>query len=202
MCSPSGVCLFLSLLAAADEPRSEHAFGWYLGVPTRRGTCGSTHRRHAGRLVPCPVTCRGQTTSGRGFVVSFAVPDAMRGQRIKLHFGGVKYNSRVYVNGQHVGGCFGGYEAFDVDVTSAVRFDGPNELAVGCHDWTGVFTPERVAFPAQRHVGCAPRRTAGQDPLADRRPVRSVRDLGRGDAAGSSGGLCPGCVRQAVGAPA
>lgn len=77
----------------------------------------------------------------------FSVPAEMRGQRIKLHFGGVKFNSRVYVNGKHVGGCFGGYEPFEVDVTDAVRFDGPNELAVGCHDWTGVFTPGRVRFP-------------------------------------------------------
>ena len=71
----------------------------------------------------------------------------MRGQRIQIHFGGVKFHSRVYVNGKHVGGCFGGYEPFDVDVTDAVRFDGPNELVVGCHDWTGVFSPGRVEFP-------------------------------------------------------
>ena len=79
---------------------------------------------------------------------SFTIPSAMRGQRIKLHFGGVKYNSRIYVNGQHVGGCFGGYEAFDIDVTSAVQLDQPNTLVVGCHDWTGVFAPGRVKFPA------------------------------------------------------
>lgn len=78
---------------------------------------------------------------------SFAVPGEMRGQRIKIYFGGVKFNSRVFVNGKHVGGCFGGHEPFEVDVTDAVRFDGPNELAVGCHDWTGVFTPGKVGFP-------------------------------------------------------
>ncbi len=78
---------------------------------------------------------------------SFAVPAEMRGQRIKIHFSGVKFNSRIYVNGKHVGGCFGGHEPFEVDVTEAVRFDGANELAVGCHDWTGVFTPGKVGFP-------------------------------------------------------
>src|SRR3990167_3908440 len=36
---------------------------------------------------------------------SFAVPGEMRGQRIKIHFGGVKFNSRVWVNGKPVGGC-------------------------------------------------------------------------------------------------
>jgi len=78
---------------------------------------------------------------------SFAAPAAMRGQRIKIHFGGVKYHSQVWLNGRHVGGCFGGYEPFEVDVTDGVRFDGPNELLVGCHDWTGVFTPGNVEFP-------------------------------------------------------
>jgi beta-galactosidase len=77
---------------------------------------------------------------------SFTVPASLRGKRITLHFGGVKFNSRVYLNGNRVGGCFGGYEPFDVDVTEAVRFDGPNELLVGCHDWTGVFTPGKVEF--------------------------------------------------------
>ncbi len=72
----------------------------------------------------------------------FSVPAVMEGKRLKLRFGGVKYNSRVLVNGKRVGGCFGGYRPFEVDVTNAVRLDGPNELLVGCHDWTGIFTPE------------------------------------------------------------
>ncbi|MCR4412758.1 MAG: hypothetical protein NUV77_10075, partial [Thermoguttaceae bacterium] len=80
---------------------------------------------------------------------SFDVPSSMRGKRLTIRFGGVKYNSRVLVNGRQVGGCFGGYEPFEVEVTEAVRFDGPNELAVGCHDWTGVFSPGKVEFPAQ-----------------------------------------------------
>jgi beta-galactosidase len=78
---------------------------------------------------------------------SFTVPASLRGHRLALRFGGVKFNSRVLVNGRRVGGCFGGYEPFEVDVTGAVRFDAPNELAVGCHDWTGVFTEGKVAFP-------------------------------------------------------
>ncbi len=75
---------------------------------------------------------------------SFTLPASLRGLRIKIRFGGVKYNSRVFVNGQHLGGCFGGYDPFEVDATGAVVFDGPNELAVGAHDWTGVFAPGRA----------------------------------------------------------
>lgn len=77
---------------------------------------------------------------------SFAVPVGMQGQRIKIRFGGVKYNSRVLVNGQAAGGCFGGYQPFEVDVTRLVRFDRPNQILVGCHDWTGVFAPGKVDF--------------------------------------------------------
>ena len=76
----------------------------------------------------------------------FVVPDTMRGNRITIRFGGVKYNSRVFVNGKNLGGCLGGYEPFVVDVTAVVRFGGVNHLQVGCHDWTGVFTGERVDF--------------------------------------------------------
>ena len=78
------------------------------------------------------------------FRTTFHVPASMDNQRVQLRFGGVKYNSRVYVNGRHVGGCFGGYEAFVIDVTDAIKWDAPNELIVGCHDWTGVFTAGKV----------------------------------------------------------
>ena len=76
----------------------------------------------------------------------FTVPGVWKGKRVKIHFGGVKYNSRVYVNGKQVGGCFGGYRPFEVDVTDVVRFDRPNKLAVGCQDWTGIFTPGEFDF--------------------------------------------------------
>jgi beta-galactosidase len=78
---------------------------------------------------------------------TFEVPASMQGKRIKIHFGGVKFNSRVFVNGHSAGGCFGGYEPFEIDVTGLVRFDAANELAVGCHDWTGVFTPGKIEVP-------------------------------------------------------
>ncbi|MBU4212350.1 MAG: hypothetical protein KKD33_07185, partial [Verrucomicrobia bacterium] len=62
------------------------------------------------------------------------------GKRIKLHFGGVKFNSVVMLNGQKVGGNFGGYEPFDVDITGVVKLGAKNELLVGVHDWTGIFS--------------------------------------------------------------
>jgi beta-galactosidase len=77
---------------------------------------------------------------------SFTVPEAMRGLRLVLHFGGVKYNSLVYVNGTRVGGHFGGYDPFDVDITAAARVGEANTLELGAHDWTGVFSDRETDF--------------------------------------------------------
>jgi hypothetical protein len=79
---------------------------------------------------------------------SFDAPQVPLGSRLKIRFGGVKYNSRVLVNGQPVGGCFNGYDAFQADITDATRPGARNELAVGVHDWTGIFTPGKVKFTA------------------------------------------------------
>jgi len=97
-----------------------------------------------------PGYLRGSDYERAWFRRTFAVPKAMRGQRLKLRFGGVKYNSRVVVNGKRVGGCFGGYQPFEVDVTDAVDFDKPNELLVGLHDWTGIFTPGKIDLGATK----------------------------------------------------
>jgi hypothetical protein len=47
-----------------------------------------------------------------------------------LHFGAVDYFSAVWLNGVQVGEHEGGYLPFDLDVTSALRRDGENELIV------------------------------------------------------------------------
>lgn len=70
---------------------------------------------------------------------TFAAPADWAGQRLKLRFNGVKFNSIVLVNGRKVGGNLGGYEPFELDITDAVKCGGTNELLVGVCDWTGVF---------------------------------------------------------------
>ena len=50
----------------------------------------------------------------------FTAPENWRGRKLFLHFGGVKFNSRVLVNGKNVGSSFNGYDAFDVDISDAV----------------------------------------------------------------------------------
>ncbi|MBM4050930.1 MAG: hypothetical protein FJ279_38025, partial [Planctomycetes bacterium] len=89
-----------------------------------------------------PGTVNGWNYERAWFRTSFAAPAAFASKRVKVRFGGVKYNSVVYVNGQKVGGCFGGYEPFEVDITAAVKVGGQNELLVGVHDWTGLFSKQ------------------------------------------------------------
>jgi beta-galactosidase len=79
------------------------------------------------------------------FRCSFAAPNSP-GQRFRIHFGGVKWNSQVYVNGKQVGGNLGGYEPFDVDITDAVVPGAETQLLVGVHDWTGVFVDRDTEF--------------------------------------------------------
>jgi beta-galactosidase/beta-glucuronidase len=47
-----------------------------------------------------------------------------------LHFGAVDYFATVWLNGQQVGEHEGGYLPFELDVSSALRRDGQNELIV------------------------------------------------------------------------
>jgi len=158
----AAILLFASAVFAADGPRQELSLN---GVWQCQLVAELSEPPASGEWKSCTVPgyLSGTDYQRAWLRRSFAVPAEMRGQRIKIHFGGVKFNSRVYVNGKHVGGRFGGYVPFEVDVTDAVRFDGPNELAVGCHDWTGVFAPGKVNFPKNANWDAV--RNAPQDKI-------------------------------------
>jgi hypothetical protein len=70
----------------------------------------------------------------------FTTDSTWEGKRISLHFGGIKYNSTIYVNGNEAGGCFNGHEPFEVDITDAVIYGAENEILVGVHNWTGLLS--------------------------------------------------------------
>ncbi|MFH1569529.1 MAG: sugar-binding domain-containing protein, partial [Gemmatimonadota bacterium] len=61
------------------------------------------------------------------------VPEAWRGRRVLLHFGGVDYDCRAWVNGQRVGRHLGGSSSFSFDITAALRA-GENDLVVAARD--------------------------------------------------------------------
>ncbi len=79
------------------------------------------------------------------FRKTFSLPTSLSGMRIKLQFGGVKYDSTVYLNGEPVGGCLNGYNPFELDVTDAALPGKENELLVALSDWTTLFS-ESVDF--------------------------------------------------------
>lgn len=57
------------------------------------------------------------------------------GEKVLLHFGAVDFQATVYVNGKEIGTHSGGYEAFTLDITSALK-TGENELVVKVYDPT------------------------------------------------------------------
>ncbi|RBQ07868.1 glycoside hydrolase family 2 protein [Pedobacter miscanthi] len=59
------------------------------------------------------------------------VPAAWKGQRIILHFEAVAGDARILLNGKEVGGHFGIFLPFDIDVTQAVLSGKENELMIG-----------------------------------------------------------------------
>ncbi len=63
---------------------------------------------------------------------AFAVPSTWDGRRVKLNFGAVTWETRVWVNGTQVGTHTGGYDAFSFDITAALRA-GSNEIIVGAY---------------------------------------------------------------------
>jgi hypothetical protein len=90
----------------------------------------------------------------------FEVPAAMRGRRVRLHFGAVDYKCWVYINGRPVGTHVGGSSSFWFDITKELK-DGPNEVVVRVLDdlWSGL-QPGGKQAPGQSE-GCLYTRTTG-----------------------------------------
>ncbi|SDF80398.1 Glycosyl hydrolases family 2 [Lentzea fradiae] len=61
---------------------------------------------------------------------TFTVPSSWNGRNVKLNFGAVTWETRVWVNGRQVGTHTGGFDAFSFDITSAL-VAGTNEIVVG-----------------------------------------------------------------------
>ena len=61
---------------------------------------------------------------------TFDAPADWEGSHLLIHFGAVMYRCTVWLNGQRIGEHEGGYTAFDVDGTVAVRWGAANELTV------------------------------------------------------------------------
>ncbi|MBD0424648.1 glycoside hydrolase family 2 [Streptomyces sp. TRM S81-3] len=64
-----------------------------------------------------------------------------KGNRLKLNFGAVDYQARVWVNGTKVAEHTGGYNAFSADITDALKGTGPQEIVVAVTDTGGANQP-------------------------------------------------------------
>ena len=64
---------------------------------------------------------------------TFDMPDAWQTDRVFLHFGGVDYESQIWVNGTMVGHHYGGAVSFSIDITESL-VQGENELFVYVQD--------------------------------------------------------------------
>ncbi|MEU5754247.1 LamG-like jellyroll fold domain-containing protein [Streptomyces sp. NPDC047829] len=64
-----------------------------------------------------------------------------KGDRLKLNFGAVDYQARVWVNGKEVAEHTGGYTAFSADITDALKSKGPQEVVVAVTDTGGANQP-------------------------------------------------------------
>ena len=65
----------------------------------------------------------------------FVLPEALKNQRILLHFGAVDYYATVYINGEKVTEHKGGYSSFSADITKYLK-DGVNVICVCAEDDT------------------------------------------------------------------
>ena len=91
---------------------------------------------------------------------SFELPPAMKGKRVRIHFGGVDYKAWVYINGQLAGTHVGESSAFSFEITQWLK-DGANEVVVKVLDdmWSGL-QPSGKQSPDQSQ-GCTYTRTTG-----------------------------------------
>ncbi len=67
---------------------------------------------------------------------TFAAPELVDGETLRLHFGGVDWHAKVWINGSEVGEHKGGYDAFSMDITEFVKEKSAHEIIVRVWDPT------------------------------------------------------------------
>ena len=65
---------------------------------------------------------------------TFKIPSAWKGKRVLLNFGAVDWKATVWINGTNVGEHTGGYTAFSIDITDALKRSGKQTIRVKVED--------------------------------------------------------------------
>ena len=66
----------------------------------------------------------------------FRVPPAWAGRRVRIHFGAVDWQARVFINGHEIGRHCGGYDAFSFDITDSLNWTGGEVVRLAVSDPT------------------------------------------------------------------
>ncbi len=94
------------------------------------------------------------------------------GQRLKLNFGAVDYQAKVWVNGKLVAEHTGGYTAFGADITDALKRGGDQEIVVAVTDTTGPHQPKGKQSPNPSGIFYTPSsgiwQTVWMEPVPDK----------------------------------
>lgn len=111
---------------------------WQMGV-TEPDAPVPTGRDLPGRiLVPFPIESALSGVMKRAerlwYRRTFQVPEKWKGRRVLLNFQAVDWEATVYVNGKQIGMHRGGYDAFSMDITEALKASGEQELIVKVFD--------------------------------------------------------------------
>jgi hypothetical protein len=64
----------------------------------------------------------------------FSVPEDWRNKQIKLNFGAVDWETKVWVNGKEIGVHQGGYDSFSFDITGALNETEAQEIVISVWD--------------------------------------------------------------------
>ncbi|MFD0467886.1 sugar-binding domain-containing protein [Nonomuraea thailandensis] len=127
---------------------------------------------------------------------TFTVPAGWSGRRVRLNFGAVSWETRVWVNGTAVGAHTGGYDPFGFDITPALR-SGSNELIVGVYapvDATGAPIGKQRRSPA---ASSTPRTPASGRPCGWSRSTPRASPASTPLLTSRPGGSTSSCRRRA-----
>ncbi len=64
----------------------------------------------------------------------FSIPENWNNKQIKLNFGAVDWETKVWVNGKEIGSHRGGYDSFSFDITDVLNETGEQELVLSVWD--------------------------------------------------------------------
>jgi len=78
---------------------------------------------------------------------SFRAPPVAEGQRLFARIGASRFVTTVLLNGTELGSHTGGWEAFEVEITDAMRSNEPNLLLVCVRDVTGLIAQSLAGAP-------------------------------------------------------